>query len=641
MADEENPHGETLRKKGDQLLVAAMKLRRGGELDAARVTYDNALALFRKLDDEVRIVGTLIRRGDLAQYSGDFEAARADFQAALLLADTSDDGRLAAVCQASLGTLFMECGDEDEAEKHLHAALTTYAQLGNMKGVAAQLGNLAILLQKRGDYVKAAALFEQTAELCISNDAPAHAGNALRALGEIARLTGDLERAEEAFERALVLSLEIKDVLGEAYARRVIGQLRLAAGEVDVATAHLRTAMDLHVQVGEPRSLAAAGMDLGHALLARGLVDEGMEALARALEVAESRGREGDLFAAVALASGSHKVQHGLVDEGIELMNEARAIYDEVRDPHGRASAALNWAGLMLAQGQWETAAGALQGASELARGAGLGSIMPHVALLHANLASFRGDLAGALTHCREAINGFDKVKKGRAAMSARLAQASMLMEMGQVEQIEIDLVALVAKTREHHDRMSEVETLMILALQKRFQHLYHEALDLVNQGIAVLHDLVLPGSMAQALIRRAETRLRMEHWRSADVADVAAVQEDLQEAIALSEGCGFLPRKALALVWLAEAQRRSGDAAGGRRTLEECADLATAMEFSAVLALHDQVAARFAADADADPAAAGFFLEEAWRRFSEMGAAYYLRELREDFPAWQPPALP
>jgi tetratricopeptide (TPR) repeat protein len=150
----------------------------------------------------------------------------------------------------------------DEATAHLEQALTIHRHVGNRRGEGVTLGNLADLLQRRGDLDGATKRLEQAIAICDSSF-PAAAGSGRGRLAVIRAKAGDLELARALLNR------------GEEQLRNVhaleTGKLLCRRGEVEYMAGALAHAMEAlteaesiagQLEVGEESSLGQAISDL-------------------------------------------------------------------------------------------------------------------------------------------------------------------------------------------------------------------------------------------------------------------------------------------------------------------------------------------------------------------------------------------
>ncbi len=148
--------------RGQALRTAASLARNSGDLGAARLLGEQALATFRELDDRPGTIAALNNLSITAQGQQDYEASLTFGYEGLALAE--QDGAVRAIAAAmnnTAGTL--RCLERlDEAEPLFEQALTKFREVSERRGEAAALNNLGIVTRRRGrlgdsgDYMRAA-----------------------------------------------------------------------------------------------------------------------------------------------------------------------------------------------------------------------------------------------------------------------------------------------------------------------------------------------------------------------------------------------------------------------------------------------------------------------------------------------------
>ncbi len=129
-----------------------------GEYERAEALLEEALALYRAVDDRDGIAATLYNLGRLAHAQGRLEHAAEHYEASLALHRARDDAQATARVLTSLGALAEEEGQLARAAAFLEESLTLYGTVRDERGVAMARSNLAVLARRQGDLARAAAL---------------------------------------------------------------------------------------------------------------------------------------------------------------------------------------------------------------------------------------------------------------------------------------------------------------------------------------------------------------------------------------------------------------------------------------------------------------------------------------------------
>lgn len=218
---------------GGQAEASAMARYAAGELafgqgDLGRATelLEEALALYRELDDEVGIATVLVEFGQVSRTRGNEERAAALSEEGLALGRKLEQHAVAAIALNTLGLLERRRGDVEGAAARHEEALTLFREAGEGWGAAYALSNLGSLALEGGQAERAEALLEESLSLYEGLRDRAGRAYVLTSLGDVARERGARERATDLYEEALLLHRELGNERGaaRALARLAIGQ---------------------------------------------------------------------------------------------------------------------------------------------------------------------------------------------------------------------------------------------------------------------------------------------------------------------------------------------------------------------------------------------------------------------------------
>jgi len=137
-----------LRTVGDPRLIArelnsvGVVARNSGDIDRAATLFEESLTMRRALADDAGIATTLTNLGVVAIDRGQYEEARTVLEEAVRLDRASGATGVVAYSSSLLGTVLLRTGRRDEALALLRAALATFAELGDVDGVAECLERL-------------------------------------------------------------------------------------------------------------------------------------------------------------------------------------------------------------------------------------------------------------------------------------------------------------------------------------------------------------------------------------------------------------------------------------------------------------------------------------------------------------------
>ncbi|MDP8909304.1 MAG: tetratricopeptide repeat protein, partial [Chloroflexota bacterium] len=263
-----------------------------GDLDHARIRFEQSLAIRRTLNDKAGIAASLNNVGIVADEQGDYAKAAALYGESLALERELGDSRGAAISLNNLGLVVEGQGDYARAGALYTESLGIVRELGDQRAVAFSLHNLGNLAYTQGDYARAVELHTETLRIHRTLGDERGAALSLNYLGRLAAEQGDHARAAELH----VESLEILQAFGDkrSLIEGLDGVAALAVGTMRArqalrlfgAAAALRETLGVPATAIErtrnERTLTKAKAQLGESVLAE------IQASGRALSVEQA-----------------------------------------------------------------------------------------------------------------------------------------------------------------------------------------------------------------------------------------------------------------------------------------------------------------------------------------------------------------
>jgi tetratricopeptide (TPR) repeat protein len=275
----------------DADLRAATAATRQGRLDEAAPLAWDALARFEARGDRDGALRATNLLGAIAFERGALADAAARFGRALGIAGELGDALMVARASNNLASLQVLADDPGGALPLYRAALLAYRRLGDRRGAAEALHNIALAHRRLGrwaDAEEAAAEAVRSAEVA---GEPALVALALTGRAETDVQRGEPELARTRADRALELARSGGDEIGVGEALRVRAMARLAAGAAADAAEDAAAARAVAAAHGSALLNAESTAVLARALRALGRRDDAESARA------EARARLGDLGA--------------------------------------------------------------------------------------------------------------------------------------------------------------------------------------------------------------------------------------------------------------------------------------------------------------------------------------------------------
>ncbi|GGA68976.1 hypothetical protein GCM10011521_04020 [Arenimonas soli] len=321
------------------------------EIDAG--SFDAAIAALRELlarDPQDPRAWFLLGKAAILQ--GDHrEAVEEHLVRALVLYKRGRSAFGEAETTNAMGVGYARLGQIEDAEEQYRKAADLRRELGDRRGLASSLRNLAQLAMVRGHFdaaqdhlAEAGALFEQLGDrggaAAVDNE-----------LGLLAEERGNYAQALAAYKRALRGREAAKDPQGTAESLNNIGFAHYQLGDYDNARVFWQQAREAFVALDDHNGIVRADQNLGLLDLARGDWPQAGRRLTGSLDQARARHMLEE--AAVSLRNLAElALLQGELKTASTHLEEARRLFAERGDQRGLVDADLLQARLLAAAGR-------------------------------------------------------------------------------------------------------------------------------------------------------------------------------------------------------------------------------------------------------------------------------------------------
>jgi tetratricopeptide (TPR) repeat protein len=353
-----------------------------------------------------------ILRGDLRQ------AVEEHLVRALVLYKRGRNAFGEAETVNAMGVAYARLGQADDAAEQFGKAVALRRALGDRRGVASTLRNLAQQSLVQGRFAQAQAQMDEARGLFVALGDVEGEVAVDNELGLLAEERGDHASAEAAFRRVLRAREDGGDEFGVAESLDNLGFARYALGDYDSAGAFWRQSLDAFTRMQDTDGIVRTRQNLGMLELARGRWEAARELLDASLAVAERQQLvEEAAVSRYYLAELAHA--QGRLGDALATLDGAQSLFASRKDRRGLVDVALLRARVLVDAGAYDAAKQALAQA-----GGDLGNEQrAAAALLRARFARQAGDgpaEATALAQARQAADA-----SGMQAMKLRVAIAS------------------------------------------------------------------------------------------------------------------------------------------------------------------------------------------------------------------------
>jgi predicted ATPase len=210
---------------------AAVLAHNRGDFATAAAHYAEAIALRRRLGDDVGLARTLNNFAILAYERGDYRRATDLYQETLELRRLTGDRAGMVFSLNGLGVVARQQGDYDLAAARFAECLAVAREYGNREAVARSLHNLGIVANHRRDFAQANAHLGEC--LALSEALGDKGGTALTlyTLGLVADGEGDVPLATNRFRESLRLRHALGEKLGVTDCLLALAELAWRRGD--------------------------------------------------------------------------------------------------------------------------------------------------------------------------------------------------------------------------------------------------------------------------------------------------------------------------------------------------------------------------------------------------------------------------
>ena len=362
------PSADTLTKllslpvtKTDSSLYAFLHMRSGGlqsrlgEPDKAMELYEQAEALFRKVQDDLGLAYTLRSMGDLQSRLGQPKKAMELYEQAEALYQKEHDDLGLACTLRSMGDLQRRLGQPEKVMELYERAEGLYRKVQDDLGLANALRSMGDLQRLLGQPKKAMKLYEQAEALYRKEQSDLGLANTLQSMGDLQSRLGQPGKAMELYEQAKGLYRKEQHGLGLAYTLRSMGYLQYLLGQPEKAMGLYEQAEGLFRKEQHDLGLANTLQSMGDLQRRLGEPEKAMELYKQAEGL--YRKEQDDLGLANTLQSmGDLQRLSGEPEKAMELYEQAEKLYRKEQDDLGLANALQSMGYLQYLLGESEKA---------------------------------------------------------------------------------------------------------------------------------------------------------------------------------------------------------------------------------------------------------------------------------------------
>lgn len=239
----------------------------------AQEFYEQALELWRKLNDDRQVSEILCQLGTVMMERGDYTRAQALIEESLSICEKMDDRDVVIGIRECLGIVLLRQGDLDRAEEIFQESLQWWQTQHEVFATAFSFTYLGVTAMYRGNYDQARSMHEQALTIWQTAGDTRGISAVLNALGPVALYQGQSEQAKIFLKQSLKLRWECQDYDGIAWNLERLSEVAIVQGQVERGARLWGSASGLRESINSPlfpveriryeRPLAEAHAQLG------------------------------------------------------------------------------------------------------------------------------------------------------------------------------------------------------------------------------------------------------------------------------------------------------------------------------------------------------------------------------------------
>lgn len=361
--------------------------------DYSRLNFQNQLALryYNKLIDVLEsesdvsdnLASALIRKGEILEQAGNWEAAGKVYEQSLSISAKINDKLLSGRTNNALGHINLLKGNYDQARNYFEVAVTWFEEINDETGVAKVFGNLGNLYLRQGNYPKAIDYFERSINMSNQNGVKINA-DIVSSLGLAHMNLGNFNEGIQRQEYHLEIAEQRGDKLGMATLYTNTGIVYFEKGDYEAAKNCYQKGLELSEELGNKFLMSIAIGSLGTVNQERGEFEEAMKLFRKDLQLVEEMGDKQGIAIVNGLLGDLLNVQ-GQFDEATIHLEISLQLSKEIGYQKGTAKATNALADVYVNQGQYKEAIELYNQAIEISENIGNKSVLAHCLLEKAN----------------------------------------------------------------------------------------------------------------------------------------------------------------------------------------------------------------------------------------------------------------
>jgi CHAT domain-containing protein len=236
--------------QAEQLYQSAVQQYRQNQFQPALDTFQNALAIFREIGDEVAQRKTLNNIAIIYDSLGQYPKAIESYQQLLALVRDIDDEAGEGTALNNIAAIYSSQGQYSNALQFYQQALAIFKAINDTAGERTALNSIAIVHRKLGQNAEALESYQQLLAVVRAIKDRIGEGTTLNNIAVVYRELNQYPQALEFFQQALAIQRELSDRIKQAETLNNIAVIYREQAQYSKAVESLEQALALYIEVG-------------------------------------------------------------------------------------------------------------------------------------------------------------------------------------------------------------------------------------------------------------------------------------------------------------------------------------------------------------------------------------------------------
>ncbi len=391
--------------------------------------YDKARTLVvQMLKDDPKDVRALWQMGVIEITSNNPQGALEPLNKALSLTIQTSNVEMKALVELCIGISYRLLGKPDDAMRNYQDSVAVNEKIGQKRGVAAALAEMAIVQSDSGDRNAALASDKHALQLLREIGMDKEVGDTLMDMGYLLSDMGQTDQALQVYQEALKTQRESGDENFESQCLTNIANVYVARGDTVNAFTYFQQALQLREKLAVPAYLSETLYGMGRAYTLDGQYDEATKVLVRAIDLSRKANDQQEV-ALISHQMGVVFASRGRYGAAINSMQDSLRSLRTLNDKSKNLVEVQNDLAAALAEaGRESDAEAALEGADTLAHTLKSDTLLAKLFNTRGDIALYRGDPSGAAKQYQQALQAATAGKDASVIATSRynLARAAI-----------------------------------------------------------------------------------------------------------------------------------------------------------------------------------------------------------------------